>query len=83
LVPGTRDSDRPATGLYFFSGRSQPVGITALRVTHTIQHASASLPTDRAMLAVTPGTIGEHPDGCLRALPIRSPKGDASARFAR
>src|SRR5215475_11584239 len=29
-------SDRPATGLYLFGGRGQPVGITALLVTHTI-----------------------------------------------
>ena len=44
-MPGTRDSDRPTTCLYLFSGRSQPVGITALLVTHTIQCAPASLPT--------------------------------------
>src|SRR6516162_5294056 len=77
LVPGTRDSDRPMTGLYLFCGRGQPVGIAALLVAHAIQYAPASLPIERAMLAVPRKRWGSIRAGfsCPRALPIRSPKG--------
>ena len=83
-MPGTRDSDRPTTCLYLFSGRGQPVGITELLVTHTIQYAPAGLPAARAMLAVTRKTIRSIRAGSAAPYaPHTLPNADASASIAR
>jgi len=74
--PGTRDGDRPATGLYLCGGRGQPVGITALLVTHTISTPPpACRPPEPCWRS--PGNTREPARrlSCPFALPIRSPMG--------
>src|SRR5215469_116742 len=62
MIPIARGSNRPATSLYLFSGRSQPVGITALLATHTIRTLP---PADRP-----PGPCWQAP-GSTRKPPLR------------
>jgi hypothetical protein len=78
LVTGTRDSDRPAVGLYLFCGCGQPPGIVALLTVHNIRydHSTTVVTTMRAPSALTPRVwLFQVQLGSRLALPIRSPTG--------
>ena len=75
---------RPTTCRYLFCGRSQPVGITALLVTHTIgMLRPACRPPGPCW--PSPGNTREPARrlSCPRALPIRSPNGGGQHEFCQ